>query len=406
MLENKNIIIGVTGSIAIYKTLELIRLFIKQKANVKVIMTKSSQKFISKLTFETISQQMVLDDTSESWSNNSINNHINISKWADIFIIAPASANTINKIANGISDNILTQTILASKNKKLLVPAANTNMIKNKITKKNLLKLKNLKYTIIKTQIKQLACKDIGYGAMAEPIEIFYQAKKILLQENYWKNRETIITGGGTIEQIDQIRYISNFSSGKMASSLALALYLKGAKVTLISTKGYENLPLDIKVIPVKNSIDILKTLSIKLKSLNNIKKPYLFMAAAISDYIPLKILKGKLKKDILGTKWSLKLKKNIDILKTINKEQVYSVGFKAETNKKEALKNAKKMLEDKNLNHVCLNIINNKNRFGSDENYIKLLSNEPQINKIKGHKIDISFKLLKLLKLCNKIKK
>ena len=272
MLKNKNILIGVTGSIAIYKTLELIRLFIKANANVRVIMSESAKKFITPLTFETISGHTVLDETNESWSKESVNNHIAIGKWADIFIIAPITANTINKLANGIADNLLTQTALAYTKPIILAPAANTNMIQNPITKKSLQYLKELSYTIVPSVIKELACKDIGNGAMAHEEEIFHLSVRELLKDDYWNNREVVISGGATIERIDDVRYISNFSSGKMAAALALGLYLKGANVTLVASRGYQSLPLDITIISVQSSEEMFKALQKSLKMVDSIR--------------------------------------------------------------------------------------------------------------------------------------
>ncbi len=246
MLKDRNILVGVTGSIAIYKTLELVRLYIKAGANVKVIMTSSAKKFITPLTFETISQAQILDDTNESWDKNSDYNHISIGKWADIFVLAPVSANTINKLSHGIADNILTQTALAYPRVKLLCPAANTNMIQNPITKASIKMLKLCNYKIIDSVSKELACRDIGNGALSEVDDIYYATLKELLTDKYWENRKVVLSGGGSVERIDDVRYISNFSPGNMAASLALALYLKGADVGLISSRGPKNLPKEI----------------------------------------------------------------------------------------------------------------------------------------------------------------
>lgn len=398
MLKNKNILIGITSSIAIYKSLELIRLFIKQRANVKVIMTEASKKFITPLTFEAISQNRVLCDETESWDKSSNYNHIDIGKWADIFIIAPATANTINKLANGIADNLLTQTVLAYSKKKLIAPAANTNMIQNPITKKSLEKLQTLDFEIISSQIKELACKDVGDGAMAEPIDIFYKTTKELLKDEYWTNRDVVISGGGTIEKIDDVRYLSNFSSGKMASSLALALYLKGANVKLVSSRGFENLPNFIEIKKVNSTIEMLEALEESLKNINKNKKPYLFMAAAISDYIPENRSEGKLKKDKLGETWDLKLKQNIDILKTLDKKDIINIGFKAEMDKQNAKNSAISMIDKKSLDGVCLNIIDENNSFGSNTNDIDLFIKENSF-KLKGDKFGISLKMLDYLK-------
>lgn len=317
LLKNKNILVAVTGSIAIYKTLELIRLYIKAGASVKVIMTNEAKKFINPITFEAISQNKVLEENSESWDKNELYNHIDIGKWADIFVIAPASANTINKLSHGLADNLLTQTALAYPRVKLLCPAANTNMIKNPITQASLKMLALCNYEILQTQTKELVCKDVGDGAMAEPQEIFYATARELLKEEYWNNRKVVLSGGGTIEKIDDVRYISNFSSGKMASSLALALYFKGADVCLVSTRGHETLPNAIHTIEVQSSNEMYEYLvdSIRVAKKGKLskttlmdsstptqilKRPFLFMVAAVSDYLPTFPQEGKLKKSYL----------------------------------------------------------------------------------------------------------
>lgn len=399
LLKNKKILVAVTGSIAIYKTLELIRLYIKAGAVVKVIMTDGAKKFINPITFEAISQNKVLDESSENWDKNQDYNHIDIGKWSDIFVIAPASANTINKLANGIADNLLLQTVLAYPRIKLIAPAANTNMIKNPITQESLRKLKLCNFEIVSTVTKELVCKDVGDGAMAEPIDIFEATCKELLKEEYWLNRKVVISGGGTLEKIDDVRYISNFSSGKMAASLARALYYKGADVCLVASRGYENLPKDIQIIKVESSLEMYENLvnSLEIVKKEVLKKPYLFMVAAVSDYIPTFPENGKLKKEKIGTSWNLELKQNIDILKSLPKEGIYSIGFKAEMDEITALNSATKMLENKNLDGVCLNILNEENSFGSDNNNIELiLKNSSQ--KIEGSKLEVSMNILEEL--------
>jgi phosphopantothenoylcysteine decarboxylase/phosphopantothenate--cysteine ligase len=414
LLKNKKILVAVTGSIAIYKTLELIRLYIKAGAVVKVIMTDGAKKFINPITFEAISQNKVLDETSENWDKNQDYNHIDIGKWSDIFVIAPASANTINALANGLGNNLLLQTALAYPRMKLIAPAANTNMLKNPITQASLKMLKLCNYEIISSQTKELVCKDVGDGAMAEPIDIFEATCKELLKEEYWINRKVVISGGGTLEKIDDVRYISNFSSGKMAASLARTLYYKGADVCLVASRGYENLPKDIHIIKVDSSNEMYEYLVDSLRVAKKgiltkptlmdsstptliLKKPYLFMVAAVSDYIPSYPQEGKLKKDLIGTSWNLELKQNIDILKSLPKEGIYSIGFKAEMDETTALNSATSMIENKNLDGVCLNIINEENSFGSDNNNIELiLKNSSQ--KFSGSKLDVSMNILENL--------
>jgi len=399
LLTNKNILVACTGSIAVYKTLELIRLYIKAGANVKVILTQSAKKFITPLSFETISQNSILDDTNENWNKNSVDNHIAIGKWADIFIIAPATANTINKLANGIADNILLQTALAYPNKILLSPAANTNMIQNPITKQSIEKLEQSSFSIIKSQIKELACRDVGNGAMADVEDIYHLTVKELLQDNYWMNRKVALTGGGTIEKIDDVRYISNFSSGKMAAHLATALFYKGANVTLVSTKKID-IPNQIKFLLVTSTEEMYKKVENSISnSMNTSKKPYFFSVAAVSDYIPKVKESGKLKKDLIGDVWDLQLEKNIDILHSIDKKDIYSIGFKAELDLSTAKDNALKMLTNKNIDAVCLNLISKENDFGSDTNEIELITTKEAVNLKKDSKLNISLNILNQLK-------
>jgi phosphopantothenoylcysteine decarboxylase/phosphopantothenate--cysteine ligase len=399
LLKNKKILVAVTGSIAIYKTLELIRLYIKAGAVVKVIMTESAKKFINPITFEAISQNKVLDESSENWDKNQEYNHIDIGKWSDIFVIAPASANTINKLANGIADNLLLQTALAYPRIKLLSPAANTNMIKNPITQESLRKLKLCNFEIVSTVTKELVCKDVGDGAMAEPADIFDATCRKLLKDEYWINRKVVLSGGGTVEKIDDVRYISNFSSGKMATSLATALYYKGAEVCLVSTRGYENLPKEIQLIKVNSSLEMYENLKKSLSFIKkeSSKKPYLFMVAAVSDYLPQNSQNGKLKKEKIGTLWNLELEENIDLLKSLPKDGIYSIGFKAEMDETTALNSATSMMEKKNLDAVCLNILNENNNFGSDTNEIELILKNSSF-EFKGTKLNISLEILERL--------
>ena len=414
LLKNKKILVGVTGSIAIYKALDLIRLYIKAGAQVRVIMTDSAKKFINPITFEAISQNKVLDESSENWDKSQDYNHIDIGKWSDIFVIAPASANTINALANGLGNNLLLQTALAYPRMKLIAPAANTNMLKNPITQASLKMLKLCNYEVISSQTKELVCKDVGDGAMAEPIDIFDATCKELLKDNYWINRKVVLSGGGTIEKIDEVRYLSNFSSGKMASSLAKALYYKGADVCLVSTRGYENLPKDIHIIKVESSDEMYEYLvdSIRVAKkgiltkptlMDNstptliMKKPFLFMVAAVSDYVPAFPQDGKLKKELIGTSWTLELKQNMDILKSLEKDGIVTIGFKAEMDETTDINSATRMLENKNLDGVCLNILNEENSFGSVNNNIELILKNNSY-EFKGAKLDISLEILEKL--------
>ena len=415
LLKNKKILVGVTGSIAIYKTLDLIRLYIKAGAIVRVIMTDSAKKFINPITFEAISQNKVLSEDTENWDKAQDYNHIDIGKWSDIFVIAPASANTINAIANGLANNLLLQTALAYPRMKLIAPAANTNMLKNPITQASLKMLKLCNYEIISSQTKELVCKDVGDGAMADPVDIFDATCKELLKDEYWINRRVVLSGGGTLEKIDDVRYLSNFSSGKMASSLAKALYYKGADVCLVSTRGYENLPKDIHLIKVQSSNEMYEYLVDSIRVAKKgvltkptlmdsstpsliMKRPFLFMVAAVSDYVPAFPQDGKLKKELIGTHWNLELKQNMDILKSLDKEGIVTIGFKAEIDETTALNSAIRMLENKNLDGVCLNILNEANTFGSDNNNIELILKDNSYT-FSGDKLDVSLNVLEKLK-------
>lgn len=390
LLQGKNILLGISGSIAVYKSLELVRLFTKAGADVKVIMSQSSQKFVTKLSFETLTSNEVLDDTNESWVNE--HNHIKIGEWADLFIIAPCTANTIAKLAHGIADNILLQTALAYPSLKLLAPSANTNMIINPISQTNINNLQAANYKLIDTQTKELACKTVGDGAMAEPINIFWQSVRELLKIDFWENKKAVVTGGGTIEKIDDVRYLSNFSSGKMASALATALYCLGADVNLIATRNEDNIPQQIDLQKVQSSLDMSNTLD---KYIQSEEKSYLFMAAAVSDYTPDTPQSGKLKKEMLGETFSLAMTKNKDILASINKENLVAIGFKAEMDEKNAKENATNMLEKKNLDAVCLNILQDDSSFGTDTNAVEFITKEKTTSIPNTDKLTLAFQIL-----------
>ena len=412
LLENTNILIAVTGSIACYKSLELIRLYKKEGANVKVIMTNGAKKFINPIAFETLSQNKIIDEKNEDWSTNSFDNHIALGKWAHLFVIAPATANTINKLSNGIADNLLLQTALAYPRIKLICPAANTNMIQNPLTKASLKMLKLCNFKIISPINKELACGDIGDGAMAEVTTIFHQSVREILKDEYWSNRQVVLNGGGTIEKIDDVRYLSNFSSGKMARNLAIALYYKGSDVCFIKTGSCSLKIPEIHTIQVQNTSEMFEFIedSIRVAKKGKMsdatlmdnsamqliqKKPYFFGVSAVSDYIPKYPQNGKIKKDDIGENWNLELKKNIDILDSMNKSDIYTVGFKLESNKQIAQINAKNMLENKNLDAVCLNILDENYDFGDETNTINIITKEDTSTTISGDKLKISLELL-----------
>ncbi len=417
LLKDKNILVGVTGSIAIYKALELIREFIKNGANVRVVMSESAKKFITSLTFEALTRSRVLDEDSESWAND--NNHIEIGKWADVFVIAPATANTINKLNHGIADNLLLQTVLAYKKMIILAPSANTNMIEHNSTKASLKMLKLLNYKVVEPVEKLLACGDEGVGALAEVKDIFFATARELLKEEFWTNRKVVVSGGGTIEKIDDVRYISNFSSGKMASNLATALYLKGAEVCLVSSRFPITIPSEVYTLDYEDSEELKdylqdciriakKGVMTKATLMDDTvpeiiqKKPYLFMASAVSDYVVKYPQSGKLKKDNLGDEWDLKLVKNEDILSSLNKDGIISIGFKAEMDEDSGLDNAKKALNTKGVDAICLNFVN-KHEFGSDKNEITFITKDQEVSLEEADKQQISLDILNKAKELDK---
>jgi len=394
-LTGKSILLGVTGSISVYKACDLARLFVKAGAQVHVVMTASAERFVSALTFEALTRNPVLTEETESWSSEL--NHIDIGKKCNVFIIAPATANTINKLAQGIADNILTQTALAFQEKILIAPAANTHMLAKTATTNAMSFLQDNNYGIVNPQDKLLACGDVGNGGLAEPEEIFYEVSKALNTDPFWNNRSVVVTGGGTREKIDEVRYISNFSSGKMAKSLSLALYLKGANVTYISTMDFDALPSSIKPIKADDAQDILEATKSVIEGVvrNSTKIPYLFMVAAVADFTPKTPQGGKLKKTALGEEWSIALKQTTDILVTLDKSDIKTVGFKAEMDTLEGLNNAVSLLSKKNVDAVCYNLLKDAKSFGGNENEITFITKNAQIPLGRADKLTLSGKIL-----------
>lgn len=407
LLNGKKVLLAVTGSISAYKAPNIAREFIKAGATVRVMMSESAMRFISPLVFEAITKEAVLTETTESWTNDC--NHIGFAKWADLIVVAPATANTINKLSNGIADNLLLQTILASSATKLIAPSANTQMIANHITTASLKLLKLNDFEIV-TASGFLACGDEGAGRLADEKLIFWQGARLLLQNDFWRYRGVVISSGATIEPIDSVRAITNHSSGKMAKALANAAFVLGADVCMAGSRLDEILP--ICTIQTASSDELANALDQALREAKKgvmsgaslsgdnprlIKKTPLFMmAAAVSDYRVKNPQIGKLKKDILGENWKLELVKNRDILASLDKSGVFSVGFKAEFDQENALANAKKMLLEKSLNAVCLNVLGDGVEFGSDQTQISLIRDDTKT--FSGDKFAVAFELLKAL--------
>ena len=409
-LNGRRVLIGVTGSISIYKVCEVIRLFIKAGANVKVVMTPDSERFISPLTFEALTRQKVLTQESESWASEY--NHIDIAKWAEVFLIAPATANTLNKLSKGIADNLLLQTALASSASIVVAPSANTQMLKNHYTQGSIKMLKVNDITVVEPVKKTLACGDEGEGALAEPLEIFYQTARELLREPFWSDRKAVVTGGGTREKIDDVRFIANRSSGKMADAISISLWLRGADVCYLRTQANDGLPKQIYTIDVESASDMQEYLIDCIRvakkgvmsrpSMNNPnpvgmiqKTPYLFMASAVSDFSPKFPQEGKLKKSTLGDEWNLALVQNQDILASLDKSGICSIGFKAESDIKEGKDNARKALESKGVDAICYNDISDGKAFGSEENRVTFISKDKEVELQTAPKMKIAQAIL-----------
>ena len=409
-LNQKSILLGVTGSISAYKACDLARLFVKAGAQVHVVMSPSAERFVSALTFEALTRNPVLTEKSESWDSEL--NHIEIGKKCDALVIAPATANSLNKLSKGIADNILLQTALAYAGPMLVAPAANTQMLKNHYTTGSLKMLAVNDYTIIEPQEKQLACGDVGSGALADPQEIFFETAKAIFREPFWDDRRIVVTGGGTREKIDEVRYLSNYSSGKMAQALSLALYLRGADVCYITTTGNEGIPQSIYTIEVESAEEMLdytqdavrvtKKGKMSTASMNSSepvhliqKEPYLFMAAAVADYTPKFPQKGKLKKSMLGETWKLELVQTEDILSALRKDGIKTIAFKAEMDAEQGLESARKLLVEKEVDAVCYNFLSGTESFGTQDNEITFITKEGETPLGRADKLTLSEKIL-----------
>lgn len=383
----KTILLAVSGSIAFYKAYELISLLKKEGFRVKVLLSLGALKFGTKLSFEALADEILCEEN-ESWQNT--NNHIAFSKTCDCVLFAPASINSINKLNYGIADNLFIQTLIAvDKNKPFLIaPAANTNMYLHFSTQNSLKNLKEQGFIIINPIVKTLACKDEGLGALAELDDIIYALKRSLMQDEFFKNKSFVISGGGTREKIDDVRCISNFSSGKMAKAIADALYFLGAKVVLVSSVEFKT---PYKLEKFESSLELKEKLQ-KYKDFDA-----LIMAAAVSDFT-LEAYKGKIKKNEYLNGLDLKLNLNEDILKNLD-FQGKKIGFKMEIDEQNALDNAKKSLIEKKLDLVCLNILNENMNFGSDENSICFITKDSISQSSKQSKEKLGFILAQELR-------
>ena len=414
LLSKRRIVVAVSASIAVYKSLELVRHFIKAGAEVRVVMSEEAKRFVTPLSFEALSSNVVLHSETESWAD--ANNHIALATWAEVFVAAPATANTINKLSNGIADNLLLQTAIACKAPKILAPAANTAMLESPITQASLKMLKLNGYTLADEQTGLLACKVEGKGAMADPLQIFYLAARALLNDPYYALRGMVVTGGGTVERLDDVRFISNFSSGKMAKSLVLQAYFKGADVCYITTKADDDLPSGVHVIGVESADEMKSAVTDAVREAKKgvmtpatlmdgsrptlvQKKPFFLSAAAVSDYTPAFTQSGKLKKEMLGESWKPELKMGSDILAGTPGEGLYKVGFKAEFDAATAHESALTMMKTKSLDTVCLNILGGDINFGSEESRMELITPKGSQSIAKASKLTVADGILSHLK-------
>ncbi|WQX85967.1 bifunctional phosphopantothenoylcysteine decarboxylase/phosphopantothenate--cysteine ligase CoaBC [Helicobacter pylori] len=409
LLENKRVLLLVSGSIAAYKSLELTRLLFKSGASIQVVMSKGAKKFIKPLSFEALSHHKVLHDRNEKWYYNHQNalhhNHIACAANADLLIFAPLSANSLSKIAHALADNTISATFLACASPKILAPSMNTNMLNSPITQSNLKRLKDSNHIILDTQNALLACDTKGDGAMAEPLEILFKATQTLLKDAYFENREVIVMGGASMEKIDSVRVISNLSSGIQASALALALYFKGAKVTFIASSFSTPLPKEIASVLVSDTASYENALNNAAKNLQkHALKPLLFNLAAISDYLPKTSFNHKLKKSEIGETLNIECVQNKDLLASVNPNQFVKIGFKAEDDQQNAIKNAQNLLKPsqdngKDCSVAALNLIKNSRPFGSLENELWLFSHKKTQKIPSMNKLEASFKILDFIK-------
>lgn len=378
----KTLLLAISGSIAFYKTYELISLFKKEGFRVKILLSNGVLKFASKMSFEALADE-VLCEENESWQNS--NNHIAFSKDVDLVLFAPASVNSINKLALGIADNLFIQTLIAANKPLIIAPAANTNMFHHFSTQNSLKLLKENKALIIEPICKVLACKDEGVGALAEVKDIFNITKRELFKKEFWCEKKVLVTGGGTREKIDDVRCVSNFSSGKMAKAIADAFYFLGARVKFLSSVEFDT---PYEMCQFESSRDLKELLN------ENLNYDFLIMTAAVSDFIPQSV-KGKIKKNEHLQGLNLRLSLNEDLLKNLNFKGK-KIGFKMEFNPQNALENAKKSLEDKGLDMVCLNIIDQNNYFGSDQNELYFITLKNENKSALQSKENLAFELVK----------
>jgi len=376
ILSGKNILLGITGGIAAYKTTYLVRHFIKAGAHVKIIMTPASKDFVTPLTLSTLSKNPVLSSfTNQEDDNDLWNNHVDLGLWADIFVIAPATANTMSKMATGNSDNFLLATYLSSKCSVYFAPAMDLDMYKHPSTEASFKALKSFGNIIIPAGSGELASGLVGEGRMAEPEDIVTFIEKDILSKLPLRNKKVLITAGPTYEAIDPVRFIGNHSSGKMGFELAKVAAILGAEVILISGPTKETLSNSlVNLIPVTSAEEMYRVAHKYFETVD-----VAICAAAVADYKPKYVATQKIKKQEVT--FTIELEKTKDILASlgaIKKEQLL-VGFALETNNE--VENAKGKLKKKNLDFIVLNSLQDKGAgFGKPTNKITIIDKDESL--------------------------
>lgn len=381
MLQGKTVVLAVTGSIAAYKIANLASMLSKLHADVQVLMTENATQFIHPITFETLTGNKCLIDTFDRNFQYSVE-HVALAKRADVVLVAPASANVIGKIANGIADDMLTTTIMACPCPKIISPAMNTNMYENSIVQENLAKLKRHGYLIIEPEVGLLACKDVGAGKLpAENVLLDYIRREIHFQKDL-AGKKVLVTAGPTVEAIDPVRYISNHSTGKMGYAIAKIAMERGADVTLVSGPTNLPVPLFVKTVPVQSAQDMFQAVT----SVSD-EQDIIIKAAAVADYTPETVADEKIKK-VDGSS-SIALKRTKDILKYLGehkKPSQFLCGFSMET--ENLIENSRIKLEKKNLDMIVANNLKVSGAgFGVDTNVVTLIRKDgikelPQMGK------------------------
>lgn len=369
MLTGKTVLLGVSGSIAVYKICNLARMLTKLGAEVHVAMTPNSVNFVHPLTFETLTQHKCLIDTFDRNFEYSVE-HVSIAKKADVVMIAPASANVIGKIANGIADDMLTTTVMACTCKKIIAPAMNHNMLHNPIVQDNIEKLKRFGYEIADPVRGMLANRDIGDGKLPDEETLLEYILRAAAFEKDLAGKRILVTAGATRESIDPVRFITNHSSGKMGFAIARAAMLRGADVTVVAAHTDVEPPMFVNTVPVNSAEDMFCAVKERLDHADIIIK-----AAAVADYTPVTVSDSKIKKS--DSDMSIPLKRTTDILKYIgeNRRQGQVIcGFSMETDN--VIENSRKKLSSKNCDMICANSLKKAGAgFGTDTNIITMIT-------------------------------